>query len=124
MLSAQQDPNETDAVEKKTTLPVQPDRRRERGSSQRSLEGLHQRQHCCICNLLPGREGREEPWRLIGSHAPLKDYSCEASAFDGHTDGPKLSAAQTVADRRGLKDVSAHEAPEHICGRGALSQWH
>lgn len=70
----------------------------------------------CCCILLSGREGGEELW-LNGSHAPLKDYSCKASAFNGCTDSPEPITAQAVGGRRGLKDVSAREALEHICGR-------
>lgn len=65
--------------------------------------------------VLPGREGGEELW-LICSHAPLKDYICKASAFNGCADSPEPVTAQTFGDRWGLKDVSARETPEHIRG--------
>lgn len=62
-----------------------------------------------------GGGGGEELW-LICSHASLKDYSCKASAFNGCTDSSGPITAQATSAGKGLKDVSAHEAPEHICG--------
>lgn len=67
--------------------PVQPDGRSER-AWRVSLRD---------CVLPPGRDEGEERW-LICSHAPLKDYSGKASAFDGCADGPEPIAAQTVGD--------------------------
>lgn len=101
-------------VQRKPASPVQPDRRSERGSCREAWRVFVQDRVTAFFFFKEGKVG-EELW-LIRSHAPLKDYSGKASAFNGWTDSPDPRTAQTVGDRRGLKDVSACEAPEHICG--------
>lgn len=105
----QQVKKEAEAVEKPSS-PVQQGRRSKRVKYRRALR-LSVRDSAL---LIQEGKGKEELW-LFFRHAPLKDYSCKASAFNSCTDSSEPITTQTVGDQGGLKDVSACEAPEHIC---------